>query len=60
MKIIKAWAFLGGKKGGRYFITDLDEMTEVYLKKPKPIHSPFDYFTKKNNWKPTEIEITIK
>lgn len=58
-KDIKAWAFLDSKKGNKHFITDDNDISEIYLKKPKPVRNPFDYVGNMDKWKPTEIKITI-
>lgn len=57
-KKIKAWAFMGSGKNGLYFITNGNEETEIYLKKPKKRMSPFDYFSNMPKWKPTELSIS--
>lgn len=60
MKETKAWAFLAGEKGKEYFVTDIYEMAEIYLKKPKPMSNPFDYGRKRiATWEPTRITILI-
>lgn len=45
----------------KYFITSPEEMSEIYLKKPKAQPNPFDYsMNPKKTWKPTELEIIVK
>jgi len=59
MKEIKAWAFLAEGDKGKYFVTDIKEVSHIYLKKPEPIAHPFDYQNKGWKWKPTRITIII-
>jgi hypothetical protein len=58
-KTIKAWVFMASEKGKLYFITDSSEKSEIYLKKPKPVRNPFDYFHQNLKWKPTKVLIKI-
>jgi hypothetical protein len=59
MREIKAWAFLAGEEGEEYLLTDMNKMTEIYLRKPEARANPFDYQHKGRKWKPTRITIVI-
>ena len=50
---------MASEKGKLYFITDSSEKSEIYLKKPKPVRNPFDYFYQNLKWKPTKVLIKI-
>ena len=56
LKRIKAWAFLATGEDGYYFVTNLPDEAEIYLKKPEPINHPF---TRRQKWKPVQVNIEV-
>jgi hypothetical protein len=57
---VKAWVFLADGKDGKYFVTDTEGYSTIFLTKPQNRPNPFVYLTNpKLSRKATPILITF-